>query len=65
LRIHLFLFILFLLVGVLQRRLSVVQGSAVQHDVRLWSMNRVVHPPARLLHAQSSPFRLYTSKKER
>ena len=32
--------------------------APVKHDMRLWSMDRVVHPTTRLLHTNSSPFGL-------
>jgi hypothetical protein len=32
--------------------------ASIQHNVRLWAMNRIVHPSSALLHAQTAPFRL-------
>lgn len=38
--------------------LLVKQWPPEEQYVRLWVVDHVVHPPARLLHAITSPFRL-------
>jgi len=39
-------------------RLTVVLRAPEKHDVRFWSVDRIVHPATRLLHSQPSPFGL-------
>ena len=51
--------ILFNIVNIISwKKVTVESGEPVQHDVRLWSVNGVVHPAPRLLNPETAPFRL-------
>jgi hypothetical protein len=45
--------------------LLVVDPAAEQHDVRLRAMDRVVHPPAALLHSDRAPLVLQRREGEK
>lgn len=52
------MYLLTLGIGDTRLGLSVVLGAPEQHDVWLGSMDRVMHPSARLLNANASPLGL-------